>query len=120
MELPCGSVVETLSSSNLWLRNDSNDSFPLHFAVHPQSCPNVWQEVLLETYATKYLGQALGGGRQWRGELSETTDVSSNKVYRATRRLALPPGFLLYSVYRCGRTSRFEGFSALVATCAMS
>ena len=58
------------------------------------------QEVTLQSFGTKYVGQALGGGKVWRGKLSETTDARGQKVYRATRKIVVPPGLAFYSVYR--------------------
>ena len=58
------------------------------------------QEILLETFATKYVGQALGGGPLWQGKLSKVTDARGQREFRATRRVEVPPGLLFYSVYR--------------------
>ena len=75
---------------------------PLHcIGVLPHLHPMASQEILLETFATKYVGQSLGGGRHWRGKLSQTTDLSGNKIFRVTRTVAVPAGFVFYSVYRC-------------------
>ena len=54
----------------------------------------------LEGFATRYVGQALGGGQHWRGKLSAETDSRGQKVYRATRKVVVPPGLAFYSVYR--------------------
>lgn len=58
------------------------------------------QEVELEAFATRYVGQAIGGGERWRGKLSAETDSRGQKVYRATRKVVVPPGLAFYSVYR--------------------
>ena len=58
------------------------------------------QVVELEGFATRYVGQALGGGQHWRGKLSAETDSRGQKVYRATRKVVVPPGLAFYSVYR--------------------
>ncbi len=58
------------------------------------------QTVELEGFATRYVGQALGGGDHWRGKLSAETDSRGQKVYRATRKVVVPPGLAFYSVYR--------------------
>ncbi len=58
------------------------------------------QEVELESFATRYVGQAIGGGDRWRGKLSAETDSRGQKVYRATRKVVVPPGLAFYSVYR--------------------
>ena len=60
----------------------------------------VSQEVELESFATRYVGQAIGGGDRWRGKLSAETDSRGQKVYRATRKVVVPPGLAFYSVYR--------------------
>ena len=109
MSVGCGPGVQVLSCWNPTV-------VPHCHGPHPIPCLHPAQDVLLEGYATKYVGQALGGGAQWRGKLSETTDVSGNRVFRTTRTVAVPPGFTFHSVYRYLR--RALRSSDLMSDCA--